>query len=187
MVLTDHANLTFWKNPQNVNRRVAQLFAFLQDYNLIIKHVLGKLHVAVDMLSQPPVQDRGESDNLNLTLLPPSLFINATHAVEGTWSELHQWLIDQQWAHQLLMERWKESERASVQEELWMVQGWIVVPPNEELKRTILHRYHDSPTAGHPGRDCTLDMVKQIFWWPDLVKWVIAYIQGCADCQQNKP
>ena len=50
-VLTDHANLTFWKNPQNVNRRVARWFAFLQDYNLIIKHVPGKLHAAADMLS----------------------------------------------------------------------------------------------------------------------------------------
>jgi hypothetical protein len=30
-VLTDHANLTFWKNPRKVNRRVARWFATLQD------------------------------------------------------------------------------------------------------------------------------------------------------------
>ena len=98
-VLTDHANLTFWKNPQNVNRRVAHWFAFLQDYNLIIKHVPGKLHAAADMLSQPPVLDKGETDNSNLTLLPPSLFINAVHAIDGPWSNLRQKLIDQQQLH----------------------------------------------------------------------------------------
>ena len=30
-------------------------------------------------------------------------------------------------------------------------------------------------------------MIKRTFWWPDLTKCVTAYIQGCADCQQNKP
>ena len=50
-VLTDHANLTFWKNSRKVNRRVARWFATLQDYNLKIKHVPGKLHAAPDMLS----------------------------------------------------------------------------------------------------------------------------------------
>ena len=52
-VLTNHANLTFWKNPRKVNRRVARWFATLQDYNLLIKHVPGKLHAAPDMLSRP--------------------------------------------------------------------------------------------------------------------------------------
>ena len=30
-VLTDHVNLTYWKNPKKVNRRVARWFATLQD------------------------------------------------------------------------------------------------------------------------------------------------------------
>ena len=30
-------------------------------------------------------------------------------------------------------------------------------------------------------------MVERIFWWPDLRKWVEAYVKGCAECQQNKP
>jgi hypothetical protein len=46
IVLTDHANLTFWKNPKTVNRRVARWFTFLQNYNLQIKYVPGKLHAA---------------------------------------------------------------------------------------------------------------------------------------------
>ena len=52
MVLTDHANLAFWKNPKKVNRRVARWFATLQDYHLRIKHVPGKQHAAPDMLSR---------------------------------------------------------------------------------------------------------------------------------------
>jgi hypothetical protein len=52
-ILTDHANLLYWKNPKNVNRRVARWLTTLQDYNFVIKHVPGKIHAAADMLSRP--------------------------------------------------------------------------------------------------------------------------------------
>jgi hypothetical protein len=50
-VLTDHTNLTYWKSPQKVNRRVARWFAELQEYHLKIQHVPGKLHTSADLLS----------------------------------------------------------------------------------------------------------------------------------------
>src|SRR5580692_1869109 len=56
-ILTDHANLTYWKAPHKVNRCVARWFTDLQDYNLVIKHVPGKIHTAPDMLSRPPGVD----------------------------------------------------------------------------------------------------------------------------------
>ena len=80
-VLTDHANLTFWKSPRKVNRRVARWFATLQDYNLEIQHIPGKLHAAPDMLSRRPNTNKGEEDNQDLVLLPPKTFIRVTDEV----------------------------------------------------------------------------------------------------------
>ena len=74
-ILTDHANLTHWKVPRKVNRRVARWFRELQEYNLVIQHVPGKLHTAADMLSRPPTDDKGERDNNDLILLPEEMFI----------------------------------------------------------------------------------------------------------------
>ena len=51
-VLMNHANLTFKKSPRKVNWRVARWFTTLQDYNLKIQHIPGKLHAAPDMLSR---------------------------------------------------------------------------------------------------------------------------------------
>ena len=62
-ILTDHANLTHWKATRKVNRHVARWFSELQDYNLIIKHMPGKIHTAPDMLSRPPGANHGERDN----------------------------------------------------------------------------------------------------------------------------
>ena len=86
-VLTDHANLTFWKNPRKVNRRVARWFSFLQDYNLVIKHVPGKLHAGPDMLSRPPGANKGEDDNTDVTLIPPEAFIQTIDPNQPTEEE----------------------------------------------------------------------------------------------------
>ena len=68
-ILTDHANLTHWKATRKVNRRVMRWFAEIQDYNLTIKHVPGKIHTAPDMLSRPPGTNQGKSDNTDIILL----------------------------------------------------------------------------------------------------------------------
>ena len=74
-ILTDHTNLTHWKAMRKVNRQVARWFAEIQDYNLVIKHMPGKIHTAPDMLSIPPGVDQGKQDNTDIVLLPPSMFV----------------------------------------------------------------------------------------------------------------
>ena len=83
-ILTDHANLTHWKATRKVNRQVARWFTELQDYNLIIKHLPGKIHMAPDMPSRPPGADHGEKDNSDIVLLPPSMFIATTNTKDDT-------------------------------------------------------------------------------------------------------
>ena len=184
IVLTDHANLTFWKNPKSVNRRVARWFAFLQDYNLQIKHVPGKLHAAADMLSRPPSADKGENDNMNLTLLPSHIFVRTA---EAPWERLLQELKELQIRHRPLMEDWRRTREVTQNKEgLYVRDGKIVVPPDETIKRRILRRNHDTPTRGHPGRDRTIELLERHYWWPALRKWTEDYVRGCATCQQNK-
>ena len=44
----------------------------------------------------------------------------------------------------------------------------IFVPPICEVKRAILHAMHNHPTAGHPGRDKTIQKVQDKYWWPGM-------------------
>ena len=74
-LITDHANLTFWKHPWKVNRCITQWFAELQDYWFEIKHVPGKTHTAADFLSRPFVDNKGEQDNEDVVVLLPELFV----------------------------------------------------------------------------------------------------------------
>ena len=64
--------------------------------------------------------------------------------------------------------------------------GQTIVPNIRELKRAIVSKGHDAPTAGHPGRDKTLCKVQENYWWLGMKKWIKDYVKGCAICQQMK-
>src|SRR6266550_4311458 len=77
-IMTDHANLQYWKSPRNLNRRTARWHADLQEYDYEIQHVPGKYNTPADALSRPPGVDQGKEDNQGVTILTPKRFINAT-------------------------------------------------------------------------------------------------------------
>ena len=159
----------------------------LQDYNLRIKHIPGKLHAAADMLSRPPTDDKGEKDNWDLTLLPPHLFICMIHEQLDSWEDLTRIIAKSQQEHHHSLESWKEKHNiVEGPDGLHYKTDRIVIPPDSSLKRLILRHYHDAPTAGYPGRDRTEEKIIRTFWWLQMTLWISDYVKGCAICQQNK-
>ena len=69
----------------------------------------------------------------------------------------------------------------------WFYKGQLVVPDKQELQRSILQQYHDHKLAGHPGIANTTVAVMHEYWWPEVRKFVIAYVNGCTTCQSTKP
>ena len=65
-------------------------------------------------------------------------------------------------------------------------RGQVIVLNVKEVKRAIVSKAHDAPTARHPGRDETLRKVQQNYWWPGMKQWISDYVKGCAICQQTK-
>ena len=139
------------------------------------------------MLSRPPSDDKGEKDNWDLTLLPPHLFIRTVHEQLDSWEELTRMIAKSQREHLHSLESWREKyDLEEGPDGLQYKTDKIVVPPSDSLRRLILRRYHDAPTAGHPGRDRTEERITKTFWWPQMSSWIADYVKGCATCQQNK-
>src|SRR6266705_3201041 len=82
-IMTDHANLQYWKSPKNLNRRTARWHADLQEYDFDILYIPGKANVPPDALSRPPGADRGKEDNQDVIILPEAKFTAATAALDG--------------------------------------------------------------------------------------------------------
>ena len=182
-ILTDHANLLHWKSLQKVNQWVAWWFSDLQDFNLIFKHVPGKIHAAPDMLSWPPRVDKGEHNNEAVTLIWENLFVKTKIVTPSTIQ--NQVLVAQEMAW-MEMEEWCNTQGVRKLPEGYVKDNRWLVPSDKQLRCDILSQYHDSPTAGHPGRDNTTTLVVQCYWWPRMNVWIDQYVKGCAICQQNK-
>jgi Integrase zinc binding domain len=53
-------------------------------------------------------------------------------------------------------------------ENILFYKGKNYVPIDAELRKKIVQRYHDHPTAGHFGELQTFNAVKKHYWWPGL-------------------
>ncbi len=62
----------------------------------------------------------------------------------------------------------------------------LVVMENNNLRRGVLHHFHSSITAGHPGIAKTIQLIQPFYWWPCMKDFITNYVKGCATCQMNK-
>jgi len=53
--------------------------------------------------------------------------------------------------HPTTLKEWKPLYSIHKEQNGWLKEGRLVIPPDEQLKCEILQVLHDVPTAGHPG------------------------------------
>ena len=145
------------------------------------------------MLLRPPGVDKGEDDNTDITLLPEPIFVRLADEPDPKWTSIEERVRQEQQRQPQLMKEWRDRYQLKFIKSaiepticLWKHKGKMVFPPNDELKRDLLHLIHDKPTAAHVGRDWTIYTAKRVAWWPTMSKWIENYVRGCAKCQQNK-
>ncbi len=93
----DHANLLFWKNLGDHNRRVVRWHSDLMDYDFQLVHISGKKNRHADALSRCPDYSQGEDDNKQLVVLPPKFFSQVLACMVG--SEEANPSNKKEWAH----------------------------------------------------------------------------------------
>ena len=70
------------------------------------------------------------------------------------------------------MEFWCDTQGVCKLPEGYTKDGRLAVPLGLVLQRELMAQFHNSPTAGHPGRDNTLALVNQHYWWPGMTTWI---------------
>jgi hypothetical protein len=65
-------------------------------------------------------------------------------------------------------------------------EGRMWVPANPKTRRGLMREYHNELHVGHPGRDKTLELLKQDYIWDGMRRDVEEYVKTCMACQQTK-
>jgi hypothetical protein len=160
---------------------VARYLGELAEYNFILQHKPGAQNRA-DGFSRRPDLETGERDNENVLVLPERLFVQATDLLS-----IEEEVKGAQERNSEQIRKWQNEFATDTIEGSEYYQGKLLVPENGDLRRRILEQYHDHQLAGHPGIVNTIRGVMRDFWWPEVRKFVEAYVRGCAVCQSTKP
>ena len=192
-VFTDHKNLTYFCKPQALNHWQARWLLDLADFDLTMIHIPGSQLAGPDALSRrPDLLPSAMPENEEITLLPPSLFINLidtslSHHVQSSSASDPLVLQALQSMDRSIpsafcfhLSDWQYTER------ILIYKGCVYIPSDPSLWQAILAHCHDHETAGHPGYLRTCQLVASKFWWPGLASFVCKYVKGCMVCQQNK-
>jgi RNase H-like domain found in reverse transcriptase/Integrase zinc binding domain len=184
-VISDHANLQYYREAHKITCQVVRYLPQMADFNMRIVHHPGKTNKA-DPLSRLPGVDQGEHNHDNVLVLPPELFICLLTEHQSLENEV----LEEQKKQVTQMEQWKETERIRFETHYhirrWLQGDCLVVPDNSTTRWSILEMYHDHKTVGHPGITRTLTLIAKDYWWPKMVTFVKAYVQGCVVCQSTK-
>jgi len=70
--------------------------------------------------------------------------------------------------------------------ELVLKEGKIYVPKNVELRAEIIQLHHDVPVVGHGRRWKMVELVTRNYWWPEVMRDVRRYVEGCNLYQRMK-
>ncbi|QRW23138.1 Retrotransposable element Tf2 protein [Rhizoctonia solani] len=197
-VFTDHRNLEYWKESRTFNRCHACWHLLLASYNFQIIYRPGKQSRKPDTLSQP--SDHADIPPANQTMLPNPVFANialVTPKKELQWQiegaldqdesleEILQFLQTKSKAPPSIKQAFKDYQ---MEAGLLFYQGWIVVPDVGSLRTDLLQIFHNSPLAGHPGRQQTLELISRNYYWPGIWANTYWHVDSCKTCQQiRKP
>ena len=112
--------------------------------------------------------------------------------IAGLNNEKHQSTQDLVIMHQKTEEgktqlkKWSNTYQFTQKDGVTYKDSQTVVSGGNDLKRGVIHFYHETPSAGHPGIGNTYELMKRDFWWPNMKQDAEQYVKGCAACQANK-
>src|SRR6267142_2578909 len=83
------------------------------------------------------------------------------------------------------IKNWAKQHTLNSTNHHWFKDQCLVVVEDNNLRRELVHTYHNTPTAGHAAASTTLFSISHDYWWPNMKHFVTAYVRGCATCQSN--
>lgn len=190
-VLSDHNNLRFFMTTKALTRRQAHWAEYLSGFDFAIEHRPGKRNPA-----DAPSRRADYRTNEPLMLIPffqlaKPMLAEAIAATEQLCADLGDTdadlepLMSQTILEELAQYKGEIPQGVVRKGEHWFF-GTRLYVPDGPIRLRVLRNFHDSPTAGHFGRDKTLQTMQRWFYWPDMSQTVQSYVKTCDTCQRTK-
>ena len=162
-VVTDHKNLSYFKQPHKLSHQQVQWMLFLQDFDLVFWVTPGSQMGPGNALSHKDKVDTS-NDNQDVVLLPPTLFIKAIN-IALTNKIAHSSSSDPLVSVALHALDDGKSLLARASKHDWHYDNGKLYFKNqlyitESAQRDLVSATHASKTCGYSGIFCILNLLQ---------------------------
>ncbi|KAF8761585.1 hypothetical protein RHS01_01289 [Rhizoctonia solani] len=176
-VFTDHRNLEYWMQARTFNRRHARWRIFLSNFNFEIHYCPGKQSGKPDALSR-------RLDYIDMApepevMLPAEVFANTSEEELEIVTEIRAKLREDPSLDPIIQFLTEDADNAPLQ----FVRHIEIMTGMKASSGTA--EFHDSPLAGHPGQQRTLELLSRNYWWPGMKSSAKEWVECCPTCQAN--
>lgn len=174
-VITDNWATKYIMTKPDLNMRQARWLDLLSEYDFKIIHRKGVDNVVPDALSRRP---DFQVHSIRATAIKvDSLLVRVARAA----------VADPDYQRMVVKAQTGATSEFELRDNLLYKESRLYIPTDGVLRQELLREAHDSPLAGHLGREKTLDRLKRIFFWPRMDRVVHDYCKTCPSCQAIKP
>ncbi|KAL3697011.1 hypothetical protein R1sor_011087 [Riccia sorocarpa] len=177
--------------------------AYIKSLNPEFKHIAGKANAVADMLSRARYEGEEEmveeSEDIGEQFY--SVFEVGVNSVVGFREDLYdgEWLDIGRYLETLSkQEGWTDEEYRKVRKKAYsymLEDGFLWKRPkrgtgvplrvvcDRETQLKLITEFHESLWAGHRGIWATYSKLKERYWWKNMYRDVVVFVESCLTCQ----
>ena len=185
---TDHHPLRYLETQEFLSPRQVRWLEKLAQYDFTIAPIKGKSNQVADGLSRqkfPGKEDSNYGRELLGKLMQKTTLVAALSILEPG-SDLSNKLIEGYKEDPEFRDIYENpSDPYEIKDGLLYRQSKLCIPRGE-VRKSILHDYHSTPSSGHLGESKTRNRIYPLYYWKGLRNSVHEFVKTCRTCQQTK-
>ena len=192
-VLTDHSAVTDLFQGHNLTGKFARWHLTVQEFSPTFSYLPGKSNRVADALSRhiapvtaiTPPQSLPSPEDMKTLQRSDEFCSKVIYYLEsGDASSLPKLHVSAD-SFELKDEILYKIANVTADDDTSRHVSQLVIP--QALIPVFLYHIHDSPLAGHPGKDRSLRQAQRSFFWPSMRKDITHHCLQCRACAEHRP